>query len=100
MTTAQDPMHGCCEIETEEGRCHYPGVWNTSTSGGGKWLCRRHSGTGREGMSTADIIIQSHRDHPNPDWSLEARRNASNKGYSDKWGEQLTARQVDLGGNA
>lgn len=79
-TVVADPMHGCCEFESSGDRCHYPGTFNTSTSGGGRWVCRAHSQENTPEMAYA-IIQQSQRDIPAPDYSLKARKKASDKAF-------------------
>lgn len=95
MSNVPDPFYGYCEAEAENGRCHYPGTFNASTTGGGKWLCRAHSSR-NSAMTREEIIQQSHRDHPSPDYSLEARRNHGNKLFADKWAESIG--QTAMGG--
>lgn len=75
---AHDPMHGCCEFEANGDRCHYPGTWNSSTTGSGRWYCRAHSEDPSPEMAIT-ILEQSHRDNPVPDYSITARRKASAK---------------------
>jgi hypothetical protein len=62
----KDPLHGCCEW-VSDGRCHYPGVFKH----GGRWLCRQHDGCD-DPITGAQIVEQSHRDIPHPDYSHAA----------------------------
>lgn len=64
-----DPMYGCCDW-IGDGQCHYPGVFR---HGNGKWFCRQHDAC-TDALSGAQIVEQSHRDIPNPDYSPEANR--------------------------
>ena len=75
-----DPMHGCCEVTSMAGRCHYPGVHSDSTVGGGPWKCSKHYQDSNF-EHTDDIIRESQDRIPNADYSIESRRNMSNKEY-------------------
>lgn len=72
---AIDPMHGCCDYNQNGRRCHYAGAWSSSTVGTGPWYCTHHA-RGVGAPEGGDIIRQSHIDAPNPDYSLNARREA------------------------
>jgi hypothetical protein len=69
-------MHGCCDYESDGQRCHFAGVFNTSTTGGGRWLCREHDRC-KDHQTGADIVTASIRANPYPDFSLAARKQAS-----------------------
>lgn len=71
-----DPMHGCCTVETISGRCHYPGVHSDSTTGGDNWKCREHY-LDSTGDRTEEIVIKSHDEIPRADYSLQARKEHS-----------------------
>lgn len=68
-----DKFHGWCEWIGDGQRCHYPGVFSNSTIGGGPWFCTPHS-TCADGRLGAQIVEQSIKDIPKPDYSYEARR--------------------------
>lgn len=69
--TACDPMHHCCAWTSGVDRCHYPGVRAHTGSGDRKWFCSAHFDC-EPGMG-AQILDQSHRDIPYPDYSFDAR---------------------------
>ena len=67
----QDAMYGCCEW-VADGRCHYAGVFGH----GNVHYCRHHEGC-TDPAHGAQIVAQSHADIPRPDYSYNARCNAS-----------------------
>jgi hypothetical protein len=73
-----DPMNGCCEYEADGERCHFPGVFNATTTGGGRWYCAEHDRC-KDHQTGADIVTASLRAHPYPDFTLAARKQASER---------------------
>jgi hypothetical protein len=67
-------LEGCCEYVSGEMRCHYPGVYKTSTLGEGRWMCSAHDKDPSSQTMGALIVDKSHEDIPFPDNSLERRR--------------------------
>lgn len=76
-----DPMYGCCDWTSDGQRCHYPGTHSDSTQGGGPWYCAGHAKC-TDGKLGHDIVEQSRRDLPQPDYSLAARRRYFEAGTS------------------
>lgn len=70
---APDPMYGCCDW-VGDGRCHYPGVFGHGQNG--PYYCRGHENC-NDPILGAQIVSQSHRDIPRPDYSFQTRRAAS-----------------------
>ena len=68
---------GCCAFGFEGRHCNNPGTFSTSTSGNGKWLCRIHSQPNLEPEKAIAAMFDSHKAIPWPDYSLAARRQAS-----------------------
>lgn len=87
-SSGSDPMYGCCEW-VADGRCHYAGV-----SGHGKdgpYFCRGHENT-TDPVVAAQIVEQSHRDIPHPNYSLAARKAASESNLRrdmEAWGNRF-----------
>ena len=84
-----DPQYGQCEWVSGE-RCHYAGVF----ASGGKYYCRAHDGCSDPVMG-AQIVEQSLREVPSPDYSYNARRNASMdavKREMEAWHTRLEAK--------
>ena len=74
-----ETIPGCCAFSFDGHHCHHPGTFTTSTSGGGKWLCRIHSQPKLEPEAAIAAMYDSHRLVPAPDYSLAARRQASDQ---------------------
>lgn len=68
---SNDTQYGQCEWVSGE-RCHHAGVF----ASGGKYYCRAHDGCSDPVMG-AQIVEQSIGEVPRPDYSYNARRNAS-----------------------
>lgn len=62
-----DPYHRLCAYHANGQRCHYVGTFSSNTLGGGPFYCRGHDGEVSPEVG-AQIVEQSHRDHPNPGW--------------------------------
>lgn len=69
-----DKMHGCCEFNINGTRCHYPGTFTHSLNGSGPWLCSNHSKNMDNIEMCEQIVKESHKSIPRPDYSFQARR--------------------------
>ena len=68
-TPDRDPMHGCCAYSTGTSRCHYPGTFSDSTSGGGEFYCAAHYHLDDPSTGAA-IVYRSQEEYPRPDYSI------------------------------
>lgn len=71
-----DPHWGRCSWESDGMRCANAGTLADSTTGTDRWYCAGHHGCGG-GAIGHQIVLESLRRDSNPDFGLDARRQAS-----------------------
>lgn len=71
-----DPHHGRCAWESDGIRCANAGTMAEGTQGSDTWMCSGHAGCTNAAIGH-QIVLDSVRRNPHPDFSLEARRAAS-----------------------
>ena len=91
--TVFDPYQHCCEYTAGRDRCHYPGTMGHGGGGEGrKWFCSAHMGCSQQ--MGHQIVEQSHRDVPRPDYSFEARKKNAEQLTDKRWAGYAQARKV------
>lgn len=75
-STKFDPHRGRCAWESDGIRCDNAGTMAEGTLGSDTWMCAGHAGCTNAAIGH-QIVLDSVRRNPYPDFSLEARRKMS-----------------------